>query len=92
MGKHTRRFCYSQRGGKTYVSCTSCGVNLVPAPRTFEEDPICRDCTPPMSQRAHFAWLVSGLVALEAVVLGAVLGWDGIATVYRAVWNVITPW
>lgn len=92
MGKHTRRFRYSQRGGKTYVSCTACGVNLVPAPRTFEEDPICRDCTPPMSQRQHFAWLVAGLITVEAVVLGAVLGWDGIASVYRAMWDVITPW
>jgi hypothetical protein len=98
MGKHTRRFRYSQRGGKTYVSCTSCGVNLVPAPTSFEEDPICRECIratagdAPISQRAHFAWLVAGLVAVEAVVLGAVLGWDGIATVYRVVWDMITPW
>jgi hypothetical protein len=92
MGKHTRRFRYTQRGGKTYVSCTACGVNLVPAPRTFEEDPICRDCTPPISQRAHFARLAAGLVAAEFTVLGVILGWDGIATVYRVVWDMITPW
>ncbi|WP_101258451.1 hypothetical protein [Streptomyces barkulensis] len=92
MGKHTRRFRYGQRGGKTYVSCTACGVNLVPALTSFEEDPICRDCTPPISQRAHFAWLVAGLITVEAVVLGAALGWAGIPSVYRAVWDVITPW
>lgn len=91
MGKHTRRIRYIAQRGKTWVSCTSCGENLVPAPRTFEEDPICRDCRP-ISQRNHFAVLVVGLVTAVVVALCVVLGWDGIAQFYRLVWDMITPW
>ena len=91
MGKHTRRFRYIARRGKTWVSCTSCGKNLVPAPRTFEEDPICRDCRP-TSQRRHFAGLVAALVTAWVTVIVTVLGWDGIATLFRVVWDMITPW
>lgn len=91
MAKHGKRFNYTRQQGKTYVSCTRCGENLVPAPRTFEEDPICRQCRP-ISQRQHFAGLVAGLVAAEITVLCVILGWDGIATMYRLVWDMITPW
>lgn len=96
MGKHTtrrgfaQRFRYTRRQGRTYVSCTACGINLVPAPTSFEEDPICRDCRP-VSQRAHFAWLVAGLVAAELAVVLLVLGWDGITTLIRVVWDMISP-
>lgn len=100
MGKHTtrrgfaQRFNYTRQQGRTYVSCTACGINLVPAPTSFEEDPVCQGCTPrqEISQRAHFAGLVAMLCAAEAAVLCVVLGFDGIATVYRVVWDMITPW
>ncbi|MEU0134731.1 hypothetical protein ABZ172_11935 [Streptomyces sp. NPDC006296] len=88
------RYRYTRRNGKTFVSCTRCGENLVPAPTTFEEDPICWECCPlpAVSERTHFARLVAMLCAAEAAVVCTLLGWDGIAKMYRLVWDMITPW
>ena len=70
------RYRYTRRNGKTYVSCTRCGENLVPAPTTFEEDPICWECCPlpAVSERTHFAGLVAMLCAAEAAVVCTLLG------------------
>ncbi|MFG2022673.1 hypothetical protein [Streptomyces sp. NPDC048825] len=92
MRKHTARLRYTRRRGTTYVSCTRCGVNLVPAPTSFEEDPVCATChTSPASQRRHFAALAGGLAAAWLAVVVTVLGWEGIATLVRAVWDMISP-
>ncbi|MFE3016627.1 hypothetical protein [Streptomyces sp. NPDC059256] len=66
----------------------------MPAPTSFDLDPICRTCTPrrEISQRQHFAWLVSGLLAAEITIMGVILGRDGIAQMCRWVGDMVTPW